>query len=132
MSLIRNIDHLYATRGISAVVVTQAGERAERGDPKWTGILSAALELRELTDQNAIRITLEKHSVVIQREKDQVAAVLMLSGDPVAKSLKRMIRRMAARARPPLPEPTSSPAPEASAHPSRVDTRPNPPSAFLL
>ena len=69
VSLIRNIDHLYATRGISAVVVTQQDERAQRGDAKWTAILSAALDLRELTGQSAIRITLEEHSVVIQREQ---------------------------------------------------------------
>lgn len=109
MSLIKNVDHLFATRGISAVVVHQGDQRVRRGEDRWTSILSAAIELRDICDQDSIRITLAEHSVVIQREKDQTAAVLMRSGDPVAKSLKRMIRRMAARVRPPI-EPVSQQA----------------------
>ena len=118
MSLIRNVDHIFATRGIGAVVVVHGQERAERGDPEWTSLLRAALALRELAEQPSIRVTLAEHSIVVQREGEQCAAILMISGDPVAKSLKRMIRRMAARVRPPLKEsePSHSPAPSPEAH----------------
>jgi hypothetical protein len=112
MSLSANIDHLQIASGIQAVCVLANEERDYRGEQRWHPVLDQALNLFALTDQATVRLVVGDHTVVVQRERDQVAAVALPTGHPIAKSLRRMIRRMAKKARGPLPvsQPTSAPS----------------------
>jgi hypothetical protein len=103
MSLRANIEHLAAAQGIEAVaVLSPAGPREFRGDETWSPVLDGALSLLEKTDENTIRLVVGKHTVVVQTEKDETVAVVLPTGHAIAKSLRRMIRRMSRKVRAPL------------------------------
>lgn len=103
MSLRANIDHLEASGGIEAVaVVSAAGPREFRGDESWSALLDGALNLLEKTGEPTIRLVVGKHTIVVQQEKDETVAVVLPTGHAIAKSLRRMIRRMSRKVRPPL------------------------------
>lgn len=106
MSLRANIEHLAAAQGIVAVsVVSPAGPRELRGDESWTPILDAALSLLEKTGEKTIRLVVGKHTIVLQTENDETVGVVLPTGHAIAKSLRRMIRRMSRKPRGPLPRP---------------------------
>ncbi len=108
MSLRANIEHLEAAQGIEAVaVLSAAGPREFRGDESWSAVLDGALSLLDKTGEPTIRLVVGKHTVVVQTEKEETVAVLLPTGHAIAKSLRRMIRRMSRKVRPPLrsPEP---------------------------
>jgi hypothetical protein len=116
MSLRANIDHLEASGGIEAVSVTSAaGPREFRGDESWSALLDGALSLLEKTGEPTIRLVVGKHTIVVQKEKDETVAVVLPTGHAIAKSLRRMIRRMSRKVRPPLRP--SEPARPAAATP---------------
>ena len=95
MSLRANIEHLAAAQGIVAVsVVSPVGPRELRGDESWTQILDASLSLLEKTGEKTIRLVVGKHTVVMQVEGDETVGVVLPTGHAIAKSLRRMIRRM--------------------------------------
>ena len=103
MSLRANIDHLEASGGIEAVaVISAAGPREFRGDESWSALLDGALNLLEKTGEPTIRLVVGKHTIVVQQEKDETVAVVLPTGHAIAKSLRRMIRRMSRKVRPPL------------------------------
>jgi hypothetical protein len=110
MSLSANIDHLAIAAGIEAVVV-DTGSREYRGDEKWHRVLDGALDLFRRTDEKSIRLVVGKHTIVVQKEGEETVAVVLPTGHAIAKSLRRMIRRMARKDRGPLPKdfPTASP-----------------------
>lgn len=103
MSLQANIDHLAIASGIEAVVV-DAGSRDYRGDQTWHLVLDGALDLFHRTDEKSIRLVVGKHTIVVQRENEETVAVVLPTGHAIAKSLRRMIRRMARKNRGPLPK----------------------------
>jgi hypothetical protein len=121
MSLRANIDHLAAAQGIVAVAVISPNTPREfRGDESWSAILDGALLLLEKTDESTIRLVVGKHTVVVQTESDETVAVVLPTGHAIAKSLRRMIRRMSRKVRAPLNRQTgqgthvpTSPAPVA-------------------
>lgn len=119
MSLRANIEHLAAAQGIVAVsVVSPAGPRELRGDESWAPILDASLSLLEKTGEKTIRLVVGKHTVVMQVEGDETVGVVLPTGHAIAKSLRRMIRRMSRKPRGPLARPATTPqltAPGASA-----------------
>lgn len=115
MSLRANIDHLNAAQGIEAVAVITPGEASDnagadkefRGDDSWSAVLEGALSLLAKTSESTIRMVIGKHTVVVQTERDETVAVVLPTGHAIAKSLRRMIRRMSRKVRPPLrQEPT--------------------------
>jgi hypothetical protein len=109
MSLVANIDHLAIAAGIEAAVV-DSGTREYRGDASWHAVLDGALDLFKRTDQKSIRLVVGKHTIVVQRESDETVAVVLPTGHAIAKSLRRMIRRMARKNRGPLAKPKAEPA----------------------
>jgi hypothetical protein len=131
MSLSANIDHLAIAAGIEAVVV-DTGTREYRGDEQWYRVLDGALDLFRRTDERSIRLVVGKHTIVVQKESEETVAVVLPTGHAIAKSLRRMIRRMARKDRGPLPKdfpiaaspttgPTTSPTPPSpSSQPSSM------------
>jgi hypothetical protein len=103
MSLLANIDHLAIAAGIEAVVV-DTGPREYRGDQSWHPVLDGALDLFHRTDEKSIRLVVGKHTIVVQKENEETVAVVLPTGHAIAKSLRRMIRRMARKNRGPLPK----------------------------
>jgi len=117
MTLLANIDHLAAADGIIALTIATPGHAlAFRGAERWQPVLAKALELLALTDEPSIRIFVGEHTLVVQREADQVIAVATPTGHAIAKSLRRMIRRMAKRERGPYVVPSASSAPHITNH----------------
>jgi hypothetical protein len=109
MSLRANIEHLAAAQGIVAVsVVSPAGPREIRGDESWGPILDASLSLLEKTGEKTIRLVVGKHTIVMQVEGDETVGVVLPTGHAIAKSLRRMIRRMSRKPRGPLARPSTS------------------------
>lgn len=106
MSLVANIDHLAIASGIEAVVV-DSGTREYRGDNGWYAVLDGSLDLFKRTDEKSIRLVVGKHTVVVQKEGEETVAVVLPTGHAIAKSLRRMIRRMSRKNRGPLPKPKS-------------------------
>jgi hypothetical protein len=120
MSLSANIDHLAIAAGIEAVVV-ETGTREYRGEEQWYRVLDGALDLFRRTDEKSIRLVVGKHTIVVQKETEETVAVVLPTGHAIAKSLRRMIRRMARKDRGPLPKdfpiaatPPSTPPPSPS------------------
>lgn len=103
MSLSVNIDHLAIAAGIEAVVV-DTGTREYRGDQQWHRVLDGSLDLFRRTEEKSIRLVVGKHTIVVQREGEETVAVVLPTGHAIAKSLRRMIRRMARKDRGPLPK----------------------------
>lgn len=100
MSLRANIEHLAAAQGIVAVsVVSPAGPRELRGDESWTSLLEAAIALLDKTEEKTIRLVVGRHTVVLQIENEEIVGVVIPTGHTIAKSLRRMIRRMSRKPR---------------------------------
>jgi hypothetical protein len=86
-------------------VAVHAGEhQGSRGEASWHPVLEGALNLLGLTHEKSIRLVVGKHTVVVQTEGDETVAVVLPTGHAIAKSLRRMIRRMAKKDRGPLRE----------------------------
>lgn len=113
MSLVANIDHLAIAAGIEAAVV-DSGTREYRGDANWHAVLDGALDLFKRTEEKSIRLVIGKHTIVVQRESDETVAVVLPTGHAIAKSLRRMIRRMARKNRGPVAKPKVEPVPMAA------------------
>lgn len=134
MSLRANIEHLAASQGIVAVsVVSPAGPRELRGDQQWGSILDAAHSLLDKTGEKTIRLVVGKHTVVLQTEGEETVAVVLPTGHAIAKSLRRMIRRMSKKPRGPLVRPAAqaaaAPAPSTAQIPGAPTTPPTTPAA---
>ena len=103
MSLEANIQHLNAANGIEAVLIqSSSAERNFEGESRWEPILSQALDLFAICGQTTMRLVVGDSTIVVQKEGTETAAVALPTGHPIAKSLRRMIRRMARKVRPPL------------------------------
>lgn len=99
MSLTSNIYRFSQTPGIEAAVVCKPSSRAEVGSAVWHPLLAASIDLLALTEETSIRLVVGKHTIVVQRESDETVAVVLPTGHAIAKSLRRMIRRMARKNR---------------------------------
>lgn len=118
MSLRKNIDHLAAAQGAVAVsVVSPSGPRELRGDESWGPIFDASLSLLEKSGEKTIRSIIGAHTVVMQIEGDETVGVVLPTGHALAKSLRRMIRRMSRKVcAPVMRATTTAPASSAAAH----------------
>ena len=100
MSLLANMEHLAAARGVVAVTVDAPQHpRAFRGADVRAPVLDASLGLFALTTEDTIRLVIGQHTVIIQKEHGQTVAVVLPTGHAIAKSLRRMIRRLAKKER---------------------------------
>jgi hypothetical protein len=132
MSLSANIDHLAIAAGIEAVVV-DTGTREYRGDEQWYRVLDGALDLFRRTDERSIRLVVGKHTIVVQKESEETVAVVLPTGHAIAKSLRRMIRRMARKDRGPLPKDfpiAATPTGPSPSQPSAPSSSPMAPSSM--
>jgi hypothetical protein len=128
MSLSANIDHLAIAAGIEAVVV-DTGTREYRGDEQWYRVLDGALDLFRRTDEKSIRLVVGKHTIVVQKETEETVAVVLPTGHAIAKSLRRMIRRMARKDRGPIPKDfpiAATPTPPMGTSPGVTTPSPSP------
>ena len=106
MSLIANLEHLATAPGVVAVTVDSPGApRAFRGAESWAPVLEAALSLFTKTEEDTIRLVIGPHTVIVQREHGQSVAVVLPTGHAIAKSLRRMIRRLSRKERGPVQAP---------------------------
>jgi hypothetical protein len=92
MTLATKIDKLAAVPGIESILV-ESGIRMLRGDVQWHDRLRDMLDLFKHCGEETIRAVIGKHTVVVQREGDETAVVVFPLGHPLAKSLRRMLRR---------------------------------------
>jgi len=106
MSLYANIDHLAAASGVVALSVdSPEKERLFRGLERWRPVLDGAVKLLQMTDETSIRLVIGEHTMVVQHELKETVAVIIPTGHAIAKSLRRMIRRMARKVRAPYTPP---------------------------
>lgn len=121
MSLFANIDHLAVAAGIQAVAVDATSKpRNFRGDEEWREVLEGSLELFVKTEEPTIRLVVGKHTIVVQRENEEVVAVVLPTGHAIAKSLRRMIRRMAKKDRGPVNAKPEKPVHDAPHRPAEL------------
>lgn len=100
MSLIANLEHLTRAPGVVAVTVDALGTtRAFRGAESWAPVLDAALSLFAKTEEDTIRLIIGPHTVIVQKEHGQNVAIVLPTGHAIAKSLRRMIRRLSRKER---------------------------------
>jgi hypothetical protein len=109
MHLLTNIDHLLTIDGVVAVTIATPGGQAFRGVEPWAPRLAAVIAVFALCDEPTMIVRIGEHTAHVQREGDQVAAVVIPTGHAIAKSLRRHIRRAAKSA------PTRLPTREAEA-----------------
>lgn len=103
MSLFANIEHLAAAPGVVAVTIDSPNHpRAFRGVDTWAPVLDASLQLFGQTGEDTIRLVIGQHTVIIQKELGDTVAVVLPTGHAIAKSLRRMIRRLAKKERGPV------------------------------
>jgi hypothetical protein len=103
MSLIANIEHLHVCGGIEAVAVVSPNQpRSFRGNDQWCQVLDTALRLFALTSEPSIRMVVGNFTLLIQREGPEIVGIVLPTGHAIAKSLRRMIRRMARKNRSPV------------------------------
>lgn len=100
MILRKNIEYLAGTQGLDAVAVySPSAPREMRGDEIWGPTFDACLSLLEKTGESTIRVVLDKSTIMLDKQGEEVAAVAFRTGHAVAKSLRRMIRRASRRQR---------------------------------
>ena len=128
MSLRANIEHLSAAAGIEAVTVVSADNESEfRGEAHWKPILDSALALLGKTGESTIRLVIGASTVVLQVEGDETVAVVLPTGHAIAKSLRRMIRRLSRKPRGPVVRPALQHLSSASPHAATPRTSPSTP-----
>ena len=128
MSLYVNIDHLAAASGVVALSVdSPEKERLFRGLERWRPVLDGAVKLLQMTGETSIRLVVGEHTMVVQHELKETVAVVIPTGHAIAKSLRRMIRRMARKDRGPYqpPAPKAQPGVAGTGEPlSRAPSQP--------
>lgn len=117
--LAKNIEHILATDGIEAVLVVDTTTDTERylAGPLWSGeltkeIMADAIALARKverlrpemvgTPMPTARVMLTHHTLMLERHGDEIAAVIYPTGHPLAKSIRRLLKRTASRDRGPL------------------------------
>ena len=129
MSLRGNIEHIVHCNGIEAALVRieqqpDTFSDTFSGDDHWNRTLAKALDVFRLSDESSVRIVVGRHTLVVQRERDGQVAVALLTGHPMAKSLRRMLRRMGRKDRGPLVSPRNADAQQLSASPPHIERSP--------
>jgi hypothetical protein len=123
MSLLANMEHLAAASGVVAVTIDSPQHpRAFRGVETWAPVLDASLALFDKTDEDTIRLVIGQHTIIVQKEHGQTVAVVLPTGHAIAKSLRRMIRRLSKKERGPLmPRPGAEVAAQGASNPDHSE-----------
>lgn len=93
MSLIHNIDHLARAPGVLAILVNASCQTAHRGGHDEA--LRLAMLIRDELNVDQTSISTDDITIMVQREPGGTAAVVVITGHEIRKSLRRMIRRAA-------------------------------------
>lgn len=107
MSLIHNIDHIARAPGVISILVDADGRTAHRGEHHEA--LRLALLQRDELGVPQTSTTAGMITIMVQREPGGTAAVAVLTGHEIRKSLRRMIRKAARPDRPPAAKTTPMP-----------------------
>lgn len=90
-------DNIINCPGVLAALAGPAGTHHPytigHGEPALHGMLKGAMLLMLETDAGFVRVVARDRTFVAQREGGVVIVVAFKTGDPIAKSLHRMIRR---------------------------------------
>lgn len=102
--------------GIEAAAAGQIGAApsAWHGLDSWRPLVTAAMGLTQHTDADVVRVVVATHTILVLRKGDRLIAAVVVTGNPIAKSLQRMLRaalQMARRGRKPAVR--AEPAPSA-------------------
>lgn len=109
--------------GIEAAAAGQVGAApsvswttltAWHGLETWRPLVTAAMGLTQHTDADVVRVVVATHTILVLRKGDRLIAAVVVTGNPIAKSLQRMLRaalQMARRGRKPAVR--AEPAPTA-------------------
>jgi hypothetical protein len=81
MHLLTNIDHLLAIDVIIAVTIATPGGQAFRGVEPRAPRLAAVIAVFALCDEPTMIVRIGEHTAHVQREGDQVAAVVIPTRD---------------------------------------------------
>jgi len=92
------ITKITETPGIVALIQVKDGdgvfsEPHVTDNKDWERILREAIGILLVSDEDEIKITLDKHTVVAQKSGELLLGVVVVKSHPVVKSLKRMMRR---------------------------------------
>ena len=78
MSLRGNIEHIVHCNGIEAALVRiEQQPDTFSGDDHWNRTLAKALDVFRLSDESSVRIVVGRHTLVVQRERDEQVAVAL-------------------------------------------------------
>lgn len=101
MSLLTNIDKLRAYPGILAVAIcgpsnplTFRGDSSNSGAQPSEQVLSVSLDMLRATGADSIRVMYNAVTIYCETHGSDVVAVAFPTGHALAKSLRRMLRRM--------------------------------------
>lgn len=72
---------------------------ATRGDERWRDIFPRVMDLLSAIEDTHIKVTTGDYSIVAEQANDQAVAVVYLTGAPVSKSVRRMLRTALGRRR---------------------------------
>jgi len=90
-------DNIQTCPAILAAVIAPANEilnTTYSGPQEHRALLGYTLGSMQHTTEPFIRLTAGDHTIVVQREPEVVIGVVVRTGDPIAKSLRRMLRRV--------------------------------------
>ena len=109
--MLDKLDYIAAASGVLAVSIDVHGDDGEVAKSgcsftgSWGRVLAQAIALRAVAGEDSISIVTGQHTVIVQKHGASVAAVAFQTGDPVAKSIRRMLRMAAGIHRPKRPSP---------------------------
>ena len=93
MSLIQHIDHLARQPGVLSILVNVPGQIAHRGGHEEA--LRLAMLMRDELHVDRMSTNTDDITIMVHREPGGTAAVAVITGHEVRKSLRRMIKRCA-------------------------------------
>ena len=93
MSLIHHIDHIARAPGVLSIRVCVPGQTDHRGGHDEA--LRLAMLMRDELNVDRTSTTTDDITIMVQREPGGTAAIAVVTGHEIRKSLRRMIRRCA-------------------------------------
>lgn len=104
------IDKMVTTDGILAACIVEPDKHlrcaAKNGDQdKWTKIFQGLSSVLDLSDDDDVRVILGNRTITMMRDGTRIIGATTPVGHPIAKSLRRMMRRAVRRHAKPAPSP---------------------------
>jgi hypothetical protein len=92
------LDKLSQREGIIAAACTPYNDFSKtefRGDEKWRDTVFASFHLLEASPESFIRVSVGECTIFLEGEEVYLYAAVIPTGHPIAKSLRRTLRRYA-------------------------------------